>query len=206
MAFLVVATIGAIVVLGNEDRRGGAILGETFEPVESAAGVLVATPSPMPTVTPSPSRSAAAVVLPPVATPMPTVRPTPVATARPTPKPSPRPAANGAPSRDPAETVVRFYDAVEAHDYDAAAALWSPRMRREYPPSRYINGRFDATTRIDVNRVRIEQMSVARREAVVAIDITEYRTSGSARHWFGTWDLVLVDGRWLMDDPHLSGG
>jgi hypothetical protein len=95
---------------------------------------------------------------------------------------------------------------VTIHDYDAAAALWSPRMRRQYPPSRYIDGRFDATTRIDINRLRIERMSVARREAVVFIDITEYRNSGAARHWVGTWDLVLLNGAWLMDEPHLSGG
>ena len=79
-------------------------------------------------------------------------------------------------------------------------------MRREYPPDRYIDGRFDATTQIDVNRLRIERMSADRREAVVSIDITEYRSSGPSRHWFGTWDLVLVSGAWLMDDPHLSGG
>ena len=93
---------------------------------------------------------------------------------------------------------------VEIHDYDAAAALWSPRMRREYPPSRYIDGRFDATTGIDINRLRIDQMSLARREAVVFIDITEYRTSGAKRRWVGTWDLVLSAGAWQLDDPHLA--
>ena len=138
----------------------------------------------------------------------PTPRPTPKPTPRPTPKPTPRPVTPTAagPARDPAETVARFYRLVAIHDYDAAAALWSPRMRRQYPPSRYIDGRFDATTRIDMNRLRIERMSVARREAVVFIDITEYRSSGAARHWVGTWDLVLVNGAWLMDEPHLSGG
>jgi hypothetical protein len=214
MVFLIAGTIGAIVVLGNEDRRGGGILGETSEPGQSAAGALVATPSPTPSATSSPSPSVAPtaspspvpVVVAPVPTATPTPRPTPVRTAPPTPKPTPRPATNPAPARDPAATVARFYDAVEAHDYDSAAALWSPRMRRQYPPSRYIDGRFDATTRIDVNRIRIEQMSVARREAVVYIDITEHRTSGAARHWYGTWDLVLSGGKWLMDQPHLSGG
>ena len=112
----------------------------------------------------------------------------------------------GGPARDPAETVDRFYRLVEAHDYDAAAALWSARMRGEYPPSRYIDGRFDATTRIDVNRLRIDRMSVARREAVVFVDITEYRRTGEPRRWVGTWDLVLINGAWRMDDPHLSGG
>jgi hypothetical protein len=95
---------------------------------------------------------------------------------------------------------------VERHDYDAAAALWSPRMRRQYPPSRYIDGRFDATTRIDINRLRIQRMSVSSRTAVVAIDITEYRSSGSPRRWVGSWDLVLINGAWLMDDPDLAAG
>jgi hypothetical protein len=79
-------------------------------------------------------------------------------------------------------------------------------MRREYPPSRYIDGRFDATTRIDVNRLRIERISLARGEAVVFIDITEYRRSGGPRRWVGTWDMVLINGAWRMDDPHLAGG
>jgi hypothetical protein len=114
--------------------------------------------------------------------------------------------APAGPARDPAATVHRFYDLVVAHDYDAAAALWSPRMRAQYPPSRYIAGRFDATTRIAVNRLRIERMSVARGVAVVSIDITEYRTSGAPRRWIGTWDLVLINGAWRMDEPHLSGG
>jgi hypothetical protein len=159
--------------------------------------VVIATPG----LTPVPS------VLTPAPTAAPTVRPTPKPTRRPSPKPTPRPvsATTAGPARDPAETVARFYRLVVALDYDAAAALWSPRMRSEYPPSRYIAGRFDATTRIDINRIRIEQMSVARREAVVYIDITEYRSSGSPRRWVGTWDLVLINGAWRMDDPHLTG-
>ena len=49
-------------------------------------------------------------------------------------------------------------------------------------------------------------MSVVGREAIVFIDITEYRTSGSPRRWVGTWDLVLIDGAWRMDAPHLASG
>ena len=77
-------------------------------------------------------------------------------------------------------------------------------MRREYPPSRNIDGQFDATTRIDVNRLRIDRMSAAQGEAVVFVDITEYRSSGSRRRWVGTWDLVLSGGAWRLDDPHLA--
>jgi hypothetical protein len=92
------------------------------------------------------------------------------------------------------------------NDYDAAAAIWSPRVRDEYPPDRYIDGRFDATTQIDVSRLRIDRMSAARGEAVVFLDITEYRSAGAARRWIGTWDLVLSAGSWRMDDPHRAGG
>ncbi len=212
IALLVMGTVGAIVVLGDGDNRDGAVLDQTFQPVQSAPAVVVPapapTPSPLPAVVAAPTASPIPTEPPPTPTVAPLVRPSPKVTPRPTPTPTPRPvtATAAGPARDPAETVDRFYRLVEVHDYDAAAALWSPRMRREYPPSRYIDGRFDATTRIDVNRLRIERISLARREAVVFIDITEYRRSGSPRHWVGTWDLVLINGAWRMDDPHLTGG
>jgi serine/threonine-protein kinase len=207
IALLVVGTVGAIVVLGGGGRDEGGVLQETSQPVQSAAA-----PTPSPTLSPlvavaTPVLTPVPSIITPAPTATPTARPTPKPTPRPTPKPTPRPvsATTAGPARDPAETVALFYRLVVAHDYDAAAALWSPRMRSEYPPSRYIAGRFDATTRIDLNRIRINQMSVARREAIVYIDITEYRTSGSPRHWVGTWDLVLINGAWRMDEPHLTG-
>jgi hypothetical protein len=211
IALLVAGTVGAIVVLGGGGRDEGAVLQETSQPAQSEAAAAVA-PPPSPTQSPivavaTPALTPVPSIITPAPTATPTAQPTPKPTPRPTPKPTPRPvpATTAGPARDPAETVALFYRLVVAHDYGAAAALWSPRMRSEYPPSRYIAGRFDATTRIDVNRIRINQMSVARREAVVYIDITEYRTSGSPRHWVGTWDLVLINGAWRMDDPHLTG-
>jgi serine/threonine-protein kinase len=220
IALLVVGTVGAIVALGDGNRGEGAVLDQTFQPAPSAQAVLVPTSAPtasqLPAVVVAPTASPLSTIPLPTPTVAPVVPPSPKATPRPTPKPTPRPtprptarpvsATAAGPARDPAETVAAFYRAVVMHDYDAAAALWSPRMRREYPPSRYIDGRFDATTRIDVNRLRIERMSVARRTAVVFIDITEYRSAGAPRHWVGTWDLVLINGAWRMDDPHLSGG
>jgi serine/threonine-protein kinase len=202
IVLLVAGTVGAIVALGGDVRHDGAVLDQTFQPSRPAQAAVVATP------TPTPSPRATPTLPLPTPTLAPVVRPSPKATPRPTAKPTPRPvkATVAGPARDPAETVARFYRLVVIHDYDAAAALWSPRMRAEYPPSRYIDGRFDATNRIAINRLRIESISVARRKAVVYIDITEYRTSGSPRRWVGTWDLVLIDGAWRMDDPHLSGG
>jgi tRNA A-37 threonylcarbamoyl transferase component Bud32 len=213
IALFVAGSVGAIFVLGEGERGGGAVLEQTFEPAPSVGDAVMTSPSPTPsplpvvvtasTSTPSPIPSSMPTA-PPTPTVSPVVRPSPKPTPRPTPRPV-RPTVAG-PARDPAETVDRFYRFVEVHDYDAAAALWSPRMRSQYPPSRYIDGRFDATTRIDVNRLRIERMSVARREAVVFIDITEYRMSGAPRRWVGTWDLVLINGVWRMDEPHLTGG
>jgi eukaryotic-like serine/threonine-protein kinase len=214
IAILVLGTMGAIALAGDPP---GIDPGQSVQAGDSPAAVALATRSP----TPAPPAVAPPSVAPspiptPTQTPQPTAtpRPTPKATPRATPKVTPRPTAKptptpvrataAGPSRDPAETVARFYDLVEAHDYDAAAALWSPRMQRQYPPEGYIDGRFDATTRIDVNRLRIDRMSIARREAVVSIDIIEYRSSGAPRHWVGTWDLVLINGAWRMDDPDLA--
>jgi hypothetical protein len=92
---------------------------------------------------------------------------------------------------------------VETHDFKAAAALWSPRMRRQYPPKGYIDGRFSRTTRIDLRRNEIISMSARRGTAVVAVDLIEYRTvEPSPRRFIGWWDLVLINGQWLMDRPH----
>jgi serine/threonine-protein kinase len=207
LVLLVGGTVGAIAMLGDSGARVGGVLGQTSAPSQFSGGVAaapvasnVAGPTPVPTpVTTSTPR--------PTTSPAPTLEPTARPTARPTAKPTVRPTqrpSGGGPARDPAETVDRFYRLVETHDYEKAAALWSSRMRAAYPPDGYIAGRFDDTTRIDVHRLQIQRLSVANREAVVWMDIAEYRTSGPARHWVGTWDLILVDGRWLMDDPHLS--
>ena len=75
-------------------------------------------------------------------------------------------------------------------------------MRAQYPPSRYINSRFAHTTRIVLHRDQTISMSLSRGTAVVAVDLTEYRDNGPARHWVGRWDMVLTSSGWLMDRPH----
>jgi hypothetical protein len=107
------------------------------------------------------------------------------------------------PVRTPTQTVARFYQLVAAHDFTAAARLWSPRMRAKYPPSIYINRRFAHTTRIVLNRNQTTSVSAAGGTAVVAVDLTEYRDiSPSSRRWVGRWDLVLTRSGWLLDQPH----
>ena len=107
-----------------------------------------------------------------------------------------------APARSPSQTVARFYELVAAHKFSAAAQLWSPRMRAEYPPTRYINSRFAHTTRIVLHRNETTSMSLTRGTAIVAVDLTEYRDNGSPRRWIGYWDMVLTSSGWLMDEPH----
>jgi hypothetical protein len=99
--------------------------------------------------------------------------------------------------------VARFYQLISAHEFSAAAGLWSARMRAEYPPSRYINSRFAHTTRIVLNRNQLMSMNLAAGTAVVFVDLTEYRDiSPYSRRWIGRWDLVLTRNGWLLDEPH----
>ena len=197
----------------------GAVLGETSPPRASDAAVAVATPAatavptplptptPVPTAGPTPSPIATAGTTPtptPQPTPEPTVAPTGPQTARPTARPTqpPAPAAT-APARDPAETVGLFYDLVVQGEFDAAAGLWTRSMRERYPPDGYIDGRFAPTTRIDITRLRIERMSLRAGTALVSVALTEYRSSGpSPRRFVGSWELVLSDRGWLMNQPH----
>jgi hypothetical protein len=102
--------------------------------------------------------------------------------------------------RTPAETVGAFYVLVARHDFDAAARLWSASMRERYPPDQYIDGRFAATTGITLRRV--ETVSRTSQTARVAVDLIEYRSDSTTRHWVGSWDLVRTSAGWLMDQPH----
>jgi hypothetical protein len=106
-------------------------------------------------------------------------------------------------SGSPAAVVARFYDLVETHQFDAAASLWTSRMRRQYPPDGNIDGRFSRTTRIDLRRDRVTAVDLRAGTAVVAVDLIEYRTvEPSPRRFVGRWDLVLTDRGWRMDEPH----
>jgi hypothetical protein len=177
----------------------GEVLEATATPAaqrsQVAAAPVTPRPSPTPTASPTPSPTP---TTEPTPAPTPTPRPAPARTAAPTAKPAP-----ALPARDPAETVARFYYLVETHDFDAAAALWTRRMRRQYPPKGYIDGRFSRTTRIDLRRNEIISLNARAGTAVVAVNLIEYRTvEPSPRRFIGRWDLVLVNGRWLMDRPH----
>jgi hypothetical protein len=200
VVLLVASAVFSLLVNGD---AGGGVLGATATP-GVAVGPVSASPSPVVTLPPTPSPSPSPS---PTATPAATrttPRPTPIATARPTPRATPRPAtAPAVPASSPAGAVRAFYDAVERHDFEQAAALWTAEMRQRYPPSRYIDGRFAGTTRIDLPRLS----TVARSgdTARVAVTVIEYRTDEpTPRRYEGAWDLVRRDGRWLLADPDLA--
>lgn len=203
-AGLFVAAAMWIVFGGLSTANRGGVLGASGSP--GASEVAVRSPSVEPSVSATPSSSPSPTAAPtPVVTPPPTPPP---ATPPPTPPPA-TPAPTRAPPVPPAgptgpEVVVAsFYDFVEAHRFDAAAALWTDRMLAEYPQDGYIDGRFAPTTQIDLNRNEVVALNSSAGTAVVAVDLIEYRSSGpSPRRFIGSWDLVLTDAGWRMDEPH----
>jgi hypothetical protein len=56
---------------------------------------------------------------------------------------------------EPRAAVQDFYARVAAHDFDAAAASWSPRMRAAYPPAQNIDQGFSGTRAVTVQRADV---------------------------------------------------
>jgi serine/threonine-protein kinase len=205
VAIALVVIAAAAFLRGTGEPGGGAVAGATATPRPTAVAIVppataaptreaTPTPTPVPTPTPSPSPSPT-----PTPEPTPNSKPAPEPTPDPTPTSRPDPAL---PARDPAETVARFYRLVIEERFDEAAALWTADMRERYPPEGNIDGRFAPTTDIDLVRNEIIAIDPQAGTANVAVDLIEYRESGpSPRRFVGDWDLVLVDGSWLMDDP-----
>ncbi len=178
-------------------------------PAPTRTAVLSATTTPQATTAPTtaPTVFPAPTSLPPVETtpeptPAPTLAPVPPPAVAP-PPPAPAPVAPSAPS--PAAAVVRsFYQLINQDRFDEAAALWSPRMQANYPPSTNIYGRFDRTREIVVRDIAPVPQNTG--GATVAIDILEVLDSGVTRRWVGTWQMVWDGSRWLMDAPNLRAG
>jgi hypothetical protein len=101
--------------------------------------------------------------------------------------------------------VARFYQLVDQRQFDAAAQLWSARMRAEYPPAQNIHGRFDTTRDLTLRRADVASVDQAGGRAEVAIDLLETTGAGS-RRWVGSWYLVRGGAGWLLDQPSLAPG
>lgn len=148
----------------------------------------------------------------PEATPVATAEPTPIPTTAPTTAPtptpivavqtppgSPAPTTTGA-AGDPIQAVLAFYQAAAREDFDAAYALWNERMRAAYPREPNLDSRFDDTAEVTFSQLSVAEMSGE--SATVQANFTEIYESGASRQFIGYWRLVLVDGQWLLDEPH----
>jgi hypothetical protein len=100
----------------------------------------------------------------------------------------------------PPAAVARFYALVSAHDFADASQMWSPSMQSRYPPQTYIYQRFAGTTSIRATQDAL--VSESGDGATVAVTVVETTTSGS-RTWVGSWQLVKLNGVWLLDQPNL---
>ena len=161
-------------------------------PTPTTRGAAPATPAPTPgaTATPAPAPTAAPPSAPPSVGPPPaTVPSTPVPTA-----------AAVAVVGPPEAAVATFYRHVLAGEFDAAYAVWSERMKSTYPRDGNLDERFDQTADITFSELFTAERTDT--TAVVQANFTETYDSGGSRNFIGYWRLVLVDGRWLLDEPH----
>lgn len=176
---------------------------------------------PLPTMAlPVPTATIAPVLAPPTSVPPTAVQPTavpptppmptataipPTATAVP-PTAVPAPPMMVVPPQDVADNstpigaVRGFYQLVSAHQFDAAASLWSARQQAQYPPASNIAGRFANTSEVSVDMARIVNQNA--NTATVAVTITEVKQGQSPQRLNGTWQLVRGPSGWLLDQPN----
>jgi hypothetical protein len=100
----------------------------------------------------------------------------------------------------PEDSVAAFYGNVADGNFDAAYALWSDRMKATYPRQENLDDRFDETAGITFHQLRLVDRTGG--TATVQANFTETYDSGASREFIGYWELVQVDGRWLLDAPH----
>ena len=167
-----------------------------------------ATPIPSSRPTATPAATAAPTPVPPTAAPTPAATPPPQPTSAPTSQPTsapPPPAATPAPTAvvvavaGPDDSVAAFYRNAAAGNFDAAYSLWSSRMRAAYPRQENLDGRFAETESITFEQLFVAEQT--ERTATVQANFTEVYEGGGSREFVGYWRLILVDGRWLLDEP-----
>ena len=217
-AWVLVPLVGvlamALLLMTQLDDEPAAVSVPTPRPsiVVGQLGGAVFTPAPPPQPTPPP-------------TPQPTPPPTPLPTAEPTPVPAPTPPPTLAPTAvpptpapvtpapatpeptavvasvdDPTDAVAVFYGFVVDEEFDAAYSLWSDRMKRDFSRDANLDSRFDDTAAITFTQLETVESDAG--GAVVQANFVEQYESGATREFIGYWELVLVDGRWLLDQPH----
>ena len=109
--------------------------------------------------------------------------------------------ATGASTPDGA--VREFYQLVEQHQFDAAAQLWTDRMKVDYPVDLNLVGHFNPAKRVDVQIGKVTNDGAG--HATVAVAVTETRTTEpTTRRYTGSWSLVRGPSGWLLDQPNLT--
>jgi len=167
-------------------------------PTATIALVLVPPTSVPPTaVPPPPPPMPTATAIPPTATVVPP-------TALPAPPMVIDPPQAAVDNSTPIGAVRGFYQLVSAHQFDAAASLWSARQQAQYPPAINIAGRFANTSEISVDMARIANQNA--NTATVAVTITEVKQGQAPQRLNGTWQLVRGPSGWLLDQPNLQPG
>jgi hypothetical protein len=176
---------------------GGEVISQaTPMPTPRATPTATSMLSPTPTLTLDPTVAPTPAPTPPTtATPQPTAAPT----ARP-PSITPAPTAIVVAASNPVDAVAAFYGHVVSGSFDAAYGLWSDRMRATYPRTANLDERFDETADITFRELYVAEQTSDR--ATVQANFTETYDSGSSRTFIGYWRLVLVDGSWVLDEPH----
>ncbi len=207
VAVLTVGSVGTL-VLGSpateadETPEPTLVVGEpmgevipqaTPAPTTAAAPAVTEAPTAQPSPAPSPTPA-------PVAASNPTPQPPPAATPPPTQAPPPPPTAAVAVTSPPQDTVAAFYGHVANGNFDAAYALWSDRMKATYPRAENLDGRFANTASIVFSELYVASQSAT--AATVQANFTETYDSGSSRHFIGYWELIVVNGQWILDAPH----
>jgi hypothetical protein len=207
-AVLLLAVIGFVGgrFLGGGDDPTGVVVGTPRGAVLDSN--LDSTPEPTERPTPEPTERP---------TPEPTKSPTPAPTRVPTPAPvaaaTPVPAAPAPPRATPAptpiivaiaetpdDTVATWYAYVVDGQFDAAYALWSPRMKANFERYGNLDNRWDDTASVSFNQIYVVEQTQS--SAIVQVDFVETKDNGSSRRFVGWWELVRSGDGWLLDNPH----
>jgi serine/threonine-protein kinase len=196
-AVLLLAVIGFV---------GGRLLTAIEDPL---SGVVVGTPrgevfgsTPDPTARPTPRPT-------PDPTSAPTLEPTPVPIAAATPVPAPPAPAPVTPAPTPVmvamaitpdHTVATWYSHVVNGEFDAAYALWSDRMKANFPREGNLDNRWANTADITFTQLYVAEQTQT--TAAVQVEFVETKDDGSSRRFIGWWELVRSGDGWLLDQPH----
>jgi hypothetical protein len=98
------------------------------------------------------------------------------------------------------QAVLRWYELVVAGRFNEAYAMWSARMKQNFPRQGNLDQRWANTASVSVSSIGVLSQSTDR--TVVQIRFVETAESGAQQTFFGTWELVASPSGWLLDQPN----